>query len=141
MSYWWNQPQPEVVLGGIPLLRASHFRDNWNEDWNDTEFSSWNAPSDLERLQRLLYEQTKGKEQNDSVDDVEDEEEENSIVLVSKYQPYRYNKRTRNNKIPYHEDILPRWEGTLTCHMLCFIVFCFDIWYGITEDMPSVDGV
>ena len=105
MSYWWNQPQPDVVLGGIPLLRASHFR--------NCGLSGWNAPQNLERLQRLLYEQTKAKEQINDPDDKEEEneEEEKSIVLVSKYKPYTYRKWTRNDKIPYHEDILPRWEG------------------------------
>jgi len=114
---WWNIPQPEVVLGGIPLLRSSHFRNRG--------LSSWNAPQDLERLQRLLYEQTKAKEQNDSDEDDEDEEneeEEKSIVLVSKYKPYSYRKWTWNNKIPYHEDILPRWQGTF------LISCCYKCW-------------
>ena len=113
MSYWNRQPQSEVVLGGIPLLRSSHFSALGYEYWNDTGFSSYSAPRDLERLQRLLHEQTKAKEQNDSDDEEEEnEEEEKSIVLVSKYKPYSYRKWTWNNKIPYHEDILPRWQGT-----------------------------
>jgi len=112
MSYWNRQQNlPEVVLGGIPLIRSSHFRDLGQEYWNSTgEFSMYRAPQDLERLQRLLYQ--KGQEED------ADDEQENRIVLVSKYSRYG---RTNYNRIPYHEDILPRWEG----------VFCFClIWLG-----------
>jgi len=117
MSYWQRQqqPQPEVVLGGIPLIRASHFRALGNEYWRGTEFCSWNAPPDLERLQNLLHE--KGQEKDvskyeyDSDDDEEEKRRINSIILEAKTK-YSYRSWTDDNKIPFHEDILPRWEGT-----------------------------
>lgn len=111
MSYWNRQQNlPEVVLGGIPLIRSSHFRDLGHNYWNGTgEFSFYRAPQDLERLQRLLHQ--KGQEK-----DVTEEGEKNTIVLVSKYTRYG---RTNSNKIPYHEDILPRWEGTFFLCLFC----------------------
>jgi len=113
MSYWQRQqqPPPEVVLGGIPLIRASHFRALGNEYWRGTEFCSWNAPADLERLQNLLHQ--KGQEKDVSYDSDDEEEEEqriNGIILEAKTK-YEYRSWTDDNKIPYHEDILPRWEG------------------------------
>lgn len=112
MSYWSNQqPQPEVVLGGIPLIRASHFRALGQEYWNSTEFCSWNAAPDLERLQRLLHEKKQEKDVSyDSGDEEEEEQRINGIILEAKT---KYRGWTDNNKIPYHEDILPRWQGTL----------------------------
>ena len=120
MSYWnrQQQPPPEVVLGGIPLIRASHFRALGNEYWRETGFSSYSGPHDLERLQRLLHE--KGQEKDvvvfSDVDDDEEEEERriNGMILEAKIKTYggRY---TENKQIPYHEDILPRWEGAYVC--------------------------
>jgi len=101
------------VLGGISLIRASHFRSLGNEYWRGRGVSSWYTASDnLERLQRLLHQ--KGQEKDVSYDSDDDEEEErriNSIILESKYKPYR-GDYVENYQIPYHEDILPRWEGT-----------------------------
>jgi hypothetical protein len=115
MSYWQRQqqPQPEVVLGGIPLIRASHFRALGQEYWRGRGVSSWyTASNNLERLQRLLHE--KGQEKDVSYEDSDDEEEEeqriNGIILEAKT---KYRSWTEDDKIPYHEDILPRWEGTL----------------------------
>ena len=113
MSYFQRQyPQlPEVVLGGIPLIRSSHFRELGQEYWRGTSFSFYSAPHDLERLQRLLHTATEAAKD-------EGEGKENTIVLVSKYTRYG---RINDVKIPYHDDILPRWEGT----------FCFClVWLG-----------
>jgi len=111
MSYWnrQQQPQPEVVLDGIPLIRASHFRNLGQEYWRGTGFSSYCGPNDLERLQNLLHE--KGQEKDveyDSDDEEEKEQRINGIILEAKT---KYRSWTEDDKIPYHEDILPRWEG------------------------------
>ena len=60
LSYY-ERNLPEVVLGGIPLIRAHSFRNLGQEYWRSRGVSSWyTAGNDLERLQRLLNE--KGEE-------------------------------------------------------------------------------
>ena len=81
-------------------------------------------PRDLERLQHLLHEQGRKGDGTDEYDYEEGEyldrvnwkqiplhtEDQNSITLLSKYKP-RFMQSERNCKIPYHSDILPRWEA------------------------------
>ena len=90
------------MLGDLPLISAQHFLGLGNEYWKErgsyAHSTQHGAPADLVRLQRLLHQ--KGQEE-DAVDG-----EENSILLLSKPNSWTY-----GNKIPYHEDILPRWEG------------------------------
>ena len=99
------------MLGDLPLITAQQFsnlgQDYWKERGYSSGLSEWGAPANLERLQRLLHQ--KGREED------ADDEQENRIVLVSKYKGYR--NWAIDNKIPYHEDILPRWEGAFC--------FCF----------------
>ena len=117
MSYFQRQQPrlPEVVLGGIPLIRSSHFRNLGQEYWRGRGVSSWyTASNNLERLQRILHQKGGEKDVSKYEYDSDDEEEEkriNSIILESKYKPYR-GDYVENYQIPYHEDILPRWEGT-----------------------------
>ena len=98
------------MLGDLPLISAQHFLDLGQEYWSKRGFNAYNvhcgAPADLERLQRLLHQ--KGQE----LDSVEGKE--NNLKVVSKYRTASYIRRYRNSKIPYHEDILPQWEGTNT---------------------------
>ena len=104
-------------LGGLPLIPRSRFQALGNEYWSSRGANHWEAPSDLVRLQRLLREKrhTRVDEDNGSGDDHDDDvEREESLVLVSKYtKPSVFYRReyTRNPKIPYHPDILPRWTA------------------------------
>ena len=129
LSYY-ERNLPEVVLGGIPLIRAHTFRNLGQEYWRSRGFpSSYTAANDLERLQRLLHEKGQEKDVSKSECDSDEEEEEqriNSIILESKYKPYR-GDYIRNDKIPYHEDILPRWQGTFTAYIFFLVLgntFC-----------------
>ena len=104
-----GQNNNEVMLGDLPLIRASHFQAMGNQYWIDLGFTgySWDAPRNLERLQRILHNKRHGEEDMG--------EDEDSISLVSKYKP-GIQKWYRNNKIPYHLDILPRWTAFADSH-------------------------
>ena len=105
-----SNPLTQNMLGDLPLITAQHFQNLGQEYWRERGFSSglheWGAPSNLERLQRLLHQ----KEQEQDV--TEEDEQDNKIVLISKYKVSNYRNWTIDSKIPYHEDILPRWQGT-----------------------------
>jgi len=110
------------MLGDLPLISAQHFLDLGNEYWRERGYfaqsTQWGVPADLVRLQRLLH--NKGKDE-DVVDG-----EENSLILSSKHGSWTYGN---GNKIPYHEDILPRWEGT-SMFLFCLAIGSLRLIYG-----------
>ena len=71
---------------------------------------------------RLLHQ--KGQEED------ADEGKENNLIILSKYAYYG---GLRNRTIPYHEDILPRWEGTFTAYNInilgSFLFMFVSEWY------------
>ena len=119
-----NNPRNQNMLGDLPLITAQHFLDLGNEYWKERGFCAYNVrygvPADLERLQRLLHQ--KGQEKDVSYDSDEEEEAKriNSIILETKR---KFRSWTEDNKIPYHEDILPRWEGTFCfCSLFVWLI-------------------
>lgn len=128
--------QDRETLGDLPFLSSSHFGALGNDYWKERGFSSsmnWRSngyrgcPQDLERLQHLLHEQ--GRKQDGEEDypyeagaytDRADwqqvpihTEKQHIVTVVSKYKP-RFRQSESNDTIPYHEDLLPRWEAFAT---------------------------
>ena len=105
-----NNPPNQNMLGDLPLITSQHFLDLGIDYWKERGFSGsareWGAPTNLERLQRLLHQ--KGQEKDET-----EEGKENNLIVESKYRTSTnyYSSWMRDNQIPYHEDILPRWEG------------------------------
>ena len=111
------------MLGDLPLITAQHFLNLGNEYWRERGFGGqdqlWAAPTTLQRLQRLLHH--KGQEED------ADDGEENNLIVESKYKVSSYSSWTRDFKIPFHEDILPRWEGTFYLVVLIIVYHCYYI--------------
>ena len=114
-----------TTLGDLPFLQASHFVES-NNDYGNSWLRNLHlrgSPRAFERLQHLLHEQGKkrdGEEYEFEVDGYVDRaswrqvplhiDNQNTITLQSKYKP-RFRRGESNDQIPYHADLLPRWES------------------------------
>ena len=99
MNQYRHRPVYQEMLGDLPLIRRDHWSALGREYWDERGCISYQVGLDLEHLQRALY-----KEQQRS---------DTEVDLNAKHtvRNYPWPSYTRNNKTPFHPDILRHWEA------------------------------